>query len=379
MSKKIIAQLTGPMDLVINYLIENPGGGKAEDIAKSTGLTESKVKRVMSHIKMHLVNVRLKKIGEVYRVVYNEIEPDQKIIVTTTTGGKKPEPGKKDGPQVSIGKGTDIVWARPPEVPDPLEKYSWFEEPHYFKHFKNKVLLHGKSCKFQGPPGVGKSSAVEYLSCLEMRPMVNINADAGLKAKQLVGGMTDLGRFEVAQFATAVVKGWWAKIDEANGADPDAIITLNSILAPPNMITIAGVNYPVHPEFRLFITYNAGLIGTKPLPDSLKDRFYPFIIPFPTEPQLLKMLSSNKVDIKRPEALSLVKIAMALSEKRKGRLIRFDITMRRLLDAWSDVLDGIKVKDAAYNTILYAVDDMQDQLTISQVIDECLKVPDAKV
>jgi MoxR-like ATPase len=187
--------------------------------------------------------------------------------------------------------------------------------------------------------------------------------------------MTDLGTFEATQFAAAVVYGGWAKIDEANAIDPDAIMALNSILAPPHQIVIHGHTYPVNPKFRLILSYNPGLIGTKPLPESLKDRLYPFKVEFPNEPMLKKMCKGNGIDIEHPEGKRLVKFAMAMNQARSvANTTRYDITLRDLKKAWSDVVDGNGAAVAIDLAILKGIDNQTERDSVRNVLADVSKV-----
>lgn len=343
---------------VFMALKDYPQGTTVENICKITGLTDGWVRHVIGRAKM-FSNIDAKRRGDNVILRHRPIAADTIVIESTTH-----TPSTKGSPvAATIQGGTDIVFPQPPEIPDVKVKYSFFEKPEYYDRLKSKILVHQRNIRIGGPPGIGKSSAFEYMAASEYIPLVNINADSGLQLRQLVGGMTDLGRFEVAQFAAAVIYGWWAKIDEANGMNPDAALALNSLLAPPYQVTIHGKSYPVHPSFRLCLTYNPGLVGTKPLPDSLKDRLYPFKVAFPNRSRLQKMMKANGVDVELESVQKMMDFAIAVAKSREGKH-KFDMTMRRLLDAYTDIKDGFGPYDALYNACISSIDSIVDATAV---------------
>ncbi len=147
---------------------------------------------------------------------------------------------------------------------------------------------------------------------------------------------------------------------------------LNSILAPPYQITINGLSYPVHPNFRLCVTYNPGLVGTKPVPQSFADRFYPFSIQFPNKILLKKMLRSNGVDVNRDDVEMLMLIGLKIAKERKARRVRYDITIRRLMDVWSDLQDNMSLADALHFGIVAGIDGEADRVEVNNIIVDAL-------
>ena len=266
-------------------------------------------------------------------------------------------------------KATQIVWPEFPALVDLDKEYPFFLEPEWFTRLISKVTIHHKHILIAGPPGIGKSSAFEVLAARCRIPLVNINAEGGLRARSMVGSIQDLGTYQVAQFIMAAVRGAWAKIDEANAAEADVMVFLNSLLAPPRRVTINGVAYNVHPDFRLCLTYNPGLVGTKPLPDSLKDRLYPFKVPFPTEAVLRKMLKANGVEMEVPEAERMIEFAMQVANLTAHQGIRYNITLRRLLDAWTDILDGASLYDALMNSVVAGIDSTLDMNKVAEIVN----------
>lgn len=383
-NQKLTVELRGEAQSLVDALLANPQGLTYKELGKVAGIEN------MQAVRGHLRRMRIwfSNIGILVRgkgdnrkifAQYRTLVPSM-VVANATTAVPAKSLGKDGHVAVAAApvqaqpqggsRATDIVMPSAPDIPDARVTYKFFEPPDFYKLLKSKILVHSKNIALKGPPGIGKSSAYEYLAATEYVPLVNINADAGLKARHLIGGMTDNGRFEVAQFAAAVLNGWWAKIDEANGMDPDAALALNSLLAPPYMITIHGKGYRVHPNFRLCITYNPGLVGTKPLPDSLKDRFYHIPVGFPTETRLMMMMKANGVDTSTADVQKMIKFAGAVSKLRDERRIRYDITMRRLIDAWSDLSDGATLAVALTNAVLGSIDSDQDKAEVDKLVGE---------
>lgn len=381
-------RLKGDAEAMLSYLSGVPAGATIEEIEKATGIPAKRVFWMADKLNKWAQNVTVKrgattkggKATKFVKMMYHAPAPD--VVITKEVS--KPAPVSKDGKKPIKSepaqpkdedtgtKATDVIFPNAPEVVDIEEEYTYFDKPDYYKLLMSKVGEYGLHIAMKGPPGFGKSSAFEYFAGQEMRPLVNVNADAGLRARQLVGGMTDNGRFEVAEFAAAVVNGWWAKIDEVNGADPDALLALNSLLAPPHRINIHGKMYKVHPEFRLCVTYNPGLVGTKPLPGSLMDRFYHIPVSFPTESRLKKMMDANGIDTKKPDVIKLVNFTTTMFKARADRKIRYEITMRRLVHAWGDLQSGYDVATAIRQSVLAVIDDPVDQSTVLKIMNESL-------
>lgn len=372
--------LKGPMKDVLEYLVARPSGATYEQIFEELKLKDvGQARWLVGRLRDWSSNVSIRRVGKrgnvSVRAQYTPVTPEVTLKLGSN-GSKEIDTlsGKTPSAKVSGGsRETDVVMPAAPTIPDVKTRYKFFEPPDFYKLLKSKVLVHGKNIALKGPPGIGKSSAFEYMAGSEFMPLVNINADAGLKSKHLIGSMTDNGRFEVAQFAAAVINGWWAKIDEANGMDPDAALALNSLLAPPYNITIHGKGYNVHPNFRLCITYNPGLVGTKPLPDSLKDRFYHIPVTFPTGARLTMMLKANGVDTSNADVLQTIQFAGAVAKLRNERRINYDITMRRLIDAWSDLIDGASLETALSNSVLGSIDSEKDKAEVAKLVSEYTK------
>jgi hypothetical protein len=261
-------------------------------------------------------------------------------------------------PQAPISIGADSVQVDGQAAPagQPQEQIRWpqspplvesmgdvFRKPAWFDMMRQMVRL-GRHIALQGPPGVGKDTAIQELAAQEGMPLVTIGGDAGFRRRDLVGSaQIAMGQsfMDVAEYAAAVVNGWWCVLSEVNAADADALLYINTQLAAPYIITIAGKAYPVHPNFRLFISYNAGLIGTKPLPQSFKDRFFSVQIPFFNTVQLKSVLVAHGMPAEGPWSNFIVEYGQNHLNSHERGQIRYQFTSRRLLDSVSLMKSGI--------------------------------------
>jgi hypothetical protein len=247
-----------------------------------------------------------------------------------------------------------------PDVPPLMDESDTFREPSWFRKME-KMVDAGKHIIIAGPPGVGKDTAIEQLAARRRVPLVTIGADAGLRKRDLIGTlqMTNGSSYiEVAEYAAAVVNGWWVSISEINAAEPDSLMLLNTQLAPPYIINIGGQTYRRHPDFRLFASYNPGLIGTKPLPQSLKDRFFPIKLSFHQRDQLKRILIANGMpDDGWMWTDKVLNFGMEMWNAHEQGRMRFQISTRRLIDAvtmlTTETTDDVRqaLRDAVIDSI----------------------------
>jgi hypothetical protein len=300
----------------------------------------------------------------------------------TGTGAVQP---KTEEPEIDE---VTFIWPTAPRLLETSD-YPWFRKPRWFGEME-AMSHNGSHTSLAGPPSVGKDTAVEYLSALDGRPLV-VETGSGLRRKHLVGTPEMVGGrsfFNVAEAAAAIVNGWNLLITEINAADPDVILFLNGILAAPYTITLHGRSFPVHKNFRLFISYNPGLRGTKPLPESTKDRFYPIRVDFFTENELRSRLEAHGM----PETESLgdsilvngnelpredwpdrvVEFGMKMNEAYGNGKFHYQVTFRRLLDAVTLMNLEVKgnVKEALKAAVIDTIDDRMGYKAARGVLDE---------
>ncbi len=315
----------GELDNVLRAIFEG-GPLSKEELIKVGGLARSR--KIPRLIQKWFDNVRVDVNAEGASAAYVDIAPKAPISigadVVTIAGDKaKAQPVEK------------IQW---PQAPPLIEEMENFRKPRWLETMRTMVKA-GRHISLESPPGMGKDTAVQQLAAEEGMPLVTVSGDGGFRRRDLVG-TTELVNgssfFQVAEYAAAAINGWWALITEVNAADADALLFINSQLAPPHVVNVHGKAYPVHPNFRLFVSYNAGLVGTKPLPPSFKDRFFPIKIGFFSEAQLRTRLEAwglpEKEEGRNTWADRLVKFGILMWEAHEKGQMRYQISVRRLID-----------------------------------------------
>jgi MoxR-like ATPase len=275
------------------------------------------------------------------------------------------------GAQTIAPEISDVKWPQAPPMVDSLGDV--FRKPAWFDMMA-AMVDNGRHIALAGSPGVGKDTAVQELAAQEGKILVTVSGDAGFRRKDLVGTLQIAnGRsfFEVAEYAAAVVNGWWALVTEVNAADADALLFMNSQMAAPYVINIAGKAYPVHPDFRLFVSYNPGLVGTKPLPQSFKDRFFSIQVPFFTETQMKNILVAHGAPADMSWVDEIVKFGMLLWKSNERGQIRYQITSRRLMDAVALMKTDIvsSTTEAINLAVISAIDSPVEAQTARQILN----------
>ena len=306
------------------------------------------------------------------KVTYVEVNPVAPVSVGVDVNLENADiaPELLGGEPESRVVPSSVKW---PQAPPMIESMGdVFREPKWFRDMERMVESE-RHISLAGPPGVGKDTAVAELASQEGKILVTVGGDAGFRRRDLVGmQQISNGRsyFDVAEYAAAVVNGWWALISEVNAADADALLFINTQLAPPYIINIAGKSYAVHPDFRLFVTYNPGLVGTKPLPQSFKDRFFSIKIPFWSKSGLRDLLQAHGM----PEGVEydrLINFAMLMWDAHERGTIRYQITSRRLMDAVELMKNGShSVEEAVKLAVLASIDSPLETATAKSLLDE---------
>jgi hypothetical protein len=264
-----------------------------------------------------------------------------------------------------------------PEEPATAKANPKYEVPDWYLRMQ-VALDAGKHVALKGPPGTGKSSAPEQYFIKRGQPFVVVNGDAGFRRRDVEGSVeiqAGTTFFKVAEFAAAAVNGWGCILNEVNAADPDALLWINGILEVPNMVTIHGKAYPVHPEFKLIVTYNPGLVGTKALPQAFLDRFLSIKVAFPGRDFLRRMvIAKTGMDTANRSYSYWLEKLLAFAESAwdahvKGNL-RYQISPRRLFDAVFLLTKGVARthEDAIKMAIIETVDSAADVQVLERLI-----------
>lgn len=347
---------------IINALevpeVHNQWSVTMSDLCRHTGASESEIKEAVDWINLHIASIKIGTRlgadgvttefsltvmelegvwvpydGPYETTIIKTIEKRIHIIEPVEIGGGLKQPNIEGSKKRRVVKRTpppysddEITWATG-KIPDNIPG---FIEPLFYKDLRNMVAW-GRHIALEGPPGVGKSSAVEQLAAETSNILVSVPGDAGFHKRDLTGiqQIAD-GRSVImaAEYATAAVKGWWCVIDEVNSADADALMYINSQIERPFKVQLFGRTYPVHKNFRLFVTYNKGLVGTKMLPQATLDRFSLFKISYPDEEFMTKLLILKGASDMR-EVMILLEVASLMWSER----LRYQLSPRRLFDA----------------------------------------------
>jgi MoxR-like ATPase len=251
--------------------------------------------------------------------------------------------------------------------------------PAWYKRME-AALDAGKHVSIAGPPGGGKSTGPEQYFARKGQPFVVVNGDAGFRRRD-IEGTTEIQAgstfFKAAEFATAAINGWGCILNEVNAADPDALMWINGLLEVPHMVTVHGRAYPVHPNFRLVVTYNPGLVGTKALPQAFKDRFFPIKLGFPPRSFVRKLLVTKGMPESAGYADRLLKYAADCWQLHEKGNLRYQISPRRLFDVVFLMESGAcqDLEDAIKQAIVDAVDSAAD----AQMLKKLVTTPLAEV
>jgi hypothetical protein len=228
-----------------------------------------------------------------------------------------------------------------------------------------------------GPPGCGKTSAAEYFAALTGRPFCDVPASVWLDAGDALG-RTDLrdGRtdFRLAPWLTFIetVPGGVILIDEVNRADSlKALNVLLPLLDHRRAIAVDQLGRSVRRGAGtvLFATINRDPLdlGTEPLPEALRSRFYVLRAGFPPEAAEVETLV-KKTAIPADKARRIVRLAAALRGDRAQPLavsIRQTLAVARLV-----ALDGeLSLVGAVRLTFMHAFDGDESE-TLAQKIHQ---------
>lgn len=365
------------VDKMLRMFLSNPDRFIPDSEFKVMG-SKCFVKR-MSHIFKSMENVTIKydKTSDSATARYTDLFAKVPVPVSVSTPTLEPQIYIQTPTALPLPREFEaIVWPETPGVP--LGLGDKFREPSWFRNME-KMVWAGRHISLSGAPGVGKDSAVIELAATYNKPLVFVGGDAGFRRRDLVGSMQVANGhsfFEVAEYAAATVNGWWAVISEINAADADAVLFLNQQLAAPYAVQIAGKSYPVHPDFRMFITYNPGLIGTKPLPQSFKDRFFSINVPWFSKVQLKSLLTAHGMPTDKVWAETLVYTAMEIWNAHERGTVRYQVTTRRLMDVvelMSCCYTEFELEAAMMAGIVAALDSPIEAKTVTQIIKNCVQ------
>lgn len=334
-------------------------------VAESMGTPDEKARPSRGVAVLHDVAQRLRSEEPGY-VVNVETAPAPVAMKLPTLASLPAVPAQTSSPEEGATKDVHFVFPDAPAVPSASKS---FRKPSWYSDMA-AALSDGRHVSLEGPPGVGKSTAPEQWFIKNNQPFVVVNASGGLRERnitgtsELVGGKTF---FSVAQFAAAAINGWGCILNEVNAADPDVLLYINGVIEVPHQVTLHGRSFPVHPNFRLVVTYNHALAGTKPLNAAFKDRFESFKVPFPSLTDLMGILEANGLDhskINTTQKSKLIQFANAcVSLHAEGKMM-YQITPRRLSAAVRYMQNGKGLKEAIELGVVNCIDKHTDVIQV---------------
>lgn len=348
------------------------GGASLEQLEEAMGNKNGRW--LYSRFDRWFDNIASNRSDDVVDMSYTSVLPNQVQVVTSdvTFNGNTSQSQQAQPQELE----PVFRWPIAPPLIEPMEN---FDKPKWFDKMKMMVNI-GRHISIEGPPSVGKDTAVEQLASQEGVPLVSIGGDGGFRTRDLIGDQQLVGGtsfYNVGEYVTAAINGWWVLLTEVNAADPSALMYINRQLAAPYVVNLGGKAYPVHPNFRLFVTYNHGLVGTKPLPQSFKDRFFSIKESFFTEAQLRKRLDamgwSQEPKFEMANSI-IVQFGLNMWDAYERGQMRYQITTRRLKDAIDMMVVGdYPAEDALKDAVISAIDSPVEAKAAEAVLKSTLQ------
>lgn len=206
----------------------------------------------------------------------------------------------------------------------------------------------GYNIILRGPTGTGKTLLIQELAKEYGATLLVMNMTAGASVEEVKGRYVvqpdDDGKTVVqwidGQLVTAMKKGWWIVIEEANFMPEELASVFYSVMDDRrNLIVDEHENEMIkaHPNFRLFMTANWGYKGTVIPNDAVRNRldFYADLNYLPEKEEA--RLIVRKTDIK-PKVAELIS-KFAWSQRRIKSRHQPDISTR-ILERWAKLIKG---------------------------------------
>jgi cobaltochelatase CobS len=202
-----------------------------------------------------------------------------------------------------VGSASPILaWDQPPEVGAVLANPDYVFRKEVVRDLLLFWSMPGeRACMLVGPPGCGKTTAVEQWHARLNWPLLVINAHKRLRAEDLFAEMLPNERggldFVDRPLVQAARNGWSVLINEINAADPGVTIALNDIAQSGSRVVVpqTGEIIEPHEDFRVFGTMNPpghGIshFGRQSIDASTRERFMWIEVDYPSEEDEIKVI-----------------------------------------------------------------------------------------
>lgn len=203
------------------------------------------------------------------------------------------------------------------------------------------AIKNNKPTLIIGETGVGKTALIRYLAHQTNNGFRRLNLNGQTTIDEFVGKtlINKQGTYwQDGVLTDALRKGYWLLLDELNGALPEILFVLHSLLDDDGFIVLSEKDGEVvkpHPNFRLFATMNPSgkYAGTKELNKALLSRF-PIILQldFPNPKEETKILNLYVKKIDEKIIPTLIKMANDLRLSYKKDEIEYVCSTRDLIN-----------------------------------------------
>lgn len=173
-----------------------------------------------------------------------------------------------------------------------------------------------------GPMGAGKSSLVQQTAARLNLNVVPVTAQRRLELADLIGHLTVIGgdmMFQDGPLTTALRRGWWLLINEADLMDPGELAGLNTVLDGGPLVIADNAGEVVHPMpgWGLICTANTvglgdrdGLyVGTRRMNAAFLDRFWVVEVDYPEPDEEIHLISRVVPQLPRDLIRHMVEVA----------------------------------------------------------------------
>ena len=155
----------------------------------------------------------------------------------------------------------------------------------------------------KGPMGTGKSSLIAQTAARLNLNVIQVNVQRRLELADLIGHLTVIGGdmlFQDGPLTTALRRGWWLLINEADLMDPGELAGLNTVLDGGPLVIAENASEVVHPTLGWGLICTANTVGlgdrdglyagTRRMNAAFLDRFWVVDVDYPERAEELYVL-----------------------------------------------------------------------------------------